>query len=454
MNVLRQLRGRLDPEILSSPPDNLTAYECAPNTMRGRALAVVRPRSVAELRAVLGVAREGGVRLVPQGANSGLVGGGLPDNSGSQVVLSLERLRDRFILDEDDRTLTVSAGWTLDEINEKIEHHGLRLPIEVGSSPSVGGMVASNIAGSNVLRNGDARRQVLGVEAVIPDAEATLINALSPLRKRNERLDVTQLFVGTEGRFGIVTAATFELADVPRSRSTAWLSLPGPTALMPVLRHFERCVGEWLSAFELASDSAVRLLEPDHPELVQRLPPGTEDKILVEIGAANDQAEELMLSVLELLDDRDLMADSVVGAPAGLWQVRHTIPLITEQMDPVASFDIAVPRSRLHAARNLLALRVRDIEPEVVPIELGHVGDGGLHFILPIREATASDSAAMAGLRQVVFDTVVREFGGTFSAEHGVGRKNLDAYERYVPHQVRALEDVLKRSMDPNHVLD
>jgi FAD/FMN-containing dehydrogenase len=186
----------------------------------------------------------------------------------------------------------------------------------------------------------------------------------------------------------------------------------------------------------------------------QRLPTGTEDKILVEIGAANDQAEELMLSVLQLLDDRGLMADSVVGSPAGLWQVRHTIPLITEQMDPVVSFDIAVPRSSLHAARGLLGLRVRDIEPDVVPIELGHVGDGGLHFILPIKEATARNPATMAELRQVVFDTVVREFGGTFSAEHGVGRKNLDAYERYVPPEVQTLEDVLKRHMDPNHVLD
>jgi FAD/FMN-containing dehydrogenase len=223
---------------------------------------------------------------------------------------------------------------------------------------------------------------------------------------------------------------------------------------MPVLRQFERGVGEWLSAFELASDSAVRLLQSDYPELVGRLPAGTEDRILVEIGAANDQAEELMLSVLQLLDDRGLMADSVLGSPAGLWQVRHTIPLITEQMDPVVSFDIAVPRSSLHAARDLLRLRVRDIEPDVAPIDLGHVGDGGLHFILPVREATARNPATMAELRQVVFDTVVREFGGTFSAEHGVGRKNLNAYERYVPPEVQTLEDVLKRHMDPNHVLE
>ncbi|MCQ0006647.1 FAD-binding oxidoreductase [Actinomadura madurae] len=451
--ALTTLSETLDSSGLLLPPLDLSRYEIAPNNLRGRAGAVIRPRTVEEVRAVLGVCREHRLRVVPQGANSGLVGSGLPDPTGTQAVLSTDRMRGRFEVDEDGRTLTASAGWTLDEINARLAPARLHLPIEVGSSPSVGGMVATNTAGSNVLRHGDVRRRLLGVQAVIADGGLTVIDTLAPLRKRNEGLDATQLFVGTEGAYGVVTAASFELAPLPASRAAAWLQIPDPAGLSAVLREFEHRAGEWLSAFELASATAVHLLDDRYPHLLTRVPAGDHDSVLVEIGAADGSAEEVLLAAIDALCDRGDVGDAVVGAPDRLWEVRHTIPAITERMDPVAAFDISAPRGGLTALRAELGTRLARHHPGITPIELGHYGDGGLHLILPLPSDIAADQDGLRELRNLVFDTVVRDFGGSFSAEHGVGPKNADVYARYVPAPIQRIAECLKRELDPAGVL-
>lgn len=471
--ALDDLTRMLGTSALRFPPEDLARYEIAPNLLRGRAAAVVRPRTVEDVRTVLGVCREHRVTVVPQGANSGLVGAGLPDATGTQLVLSTERMRDVFEADAEARTLIASAGWTLDEINLRLAPFRLHLPVEVGSSPAVGGMVATNTAGSHVLRYGDVRRRLLGVQAVLADEPRSVVDTLAPLRKQNEGLDAGQLFVGTEGAYGVVTAASFELAPLVRSRAAAWLSVPDPAGLPAVLREFEHRAGEWLTAFELASASAVSLLEDRHRQLLARVPPGGHDRVLVDIGASDDSAEEVLLDALESLTGRGVVGDVVVGRPDRLWEVRHTIPEITEQMDPVASFDISAPRSALTALREELRARLARTHPEIAPVELGHYGDGGLHLILPLParpaagpesvgpESAAPESAApecaapeaLENLRLLVFDTVVRDFGGSFSAEHGVGRKNAAAYDRYVQEPVRLLAETLKRHMDPYGIL-
>jgi FAD/FMN-containing dehydrogenase len=448
--ALRVLRETLGPAGVLLAPDDLSRYELSPNRLHGRAAAVIRPRTVEDVRAALRVCRDHRLNVVPQGANSGLVGAALPDETGSQAVLSTERMRDRFEIDEAARTLTASAGWTLDEINARLAPLRLQFPIEVGSSPSVGGMVSTNTAGSNVLRYGDVRRRLLGVQAVIADADLTVIDTLAPLRKQNEGLDMGWLFVGTGGAYGVVTAASLELAPLPTSVATAWLDIPDPARLPAVLSEFERCAGEWLSGFELASATAVRLLEHRHAHLLNRLPAGEHDRVLVEIGAANESAEELLVTAIESLCDRGDVGDTVIGPPDRLWEVRHTIPAITEQMNPVAAFDISAPRSALTAMRTELKARLARSYPAITPIELGHYGDGGLHLLLPLPADLAADLAA---LRHLVLDTVVRDFGGSFSAEHGIGPKNADAYARYVPAPTQRLAEALKHQLDPCGIL-
>ena len=435
-----------------TPDDDLARYQESPNNLAGIAALVVRPASVDEVCRVLATCRTHGARVVPQGANTGLVGAGLPDDSGTQVILSTERMRQTFDLDLDSRTLTVSAGWRLSDVNQRLAESGLRLPIEVGSDPSVGGMVSTNIAGSNVIRYGDARRRTLGVQAVLADPDTTVLDLLRPLRKQNEGFDLTQLFIGTGGTFGIVTAVSFELVYAPSSRATAWIAIPDGRTLPRVLRTFERRCGEWLTAFELVSRSAVALLAANHAALVKRLPPADGDRVLVEVGTSWGAAQDILVDVLRELDERGLIGDTVVGPPEELWEVRHVIPTITERMSPVLSFDVATPRGKLNEFRTTVIERIAARHPDLVPVELGHYGDGGLHLILPLTPATDSPDARSA-LVQLVYDTAVLDFDGTFSAEHGVGPKNADTYLRLTPPAARALTDRIREAADPAGIL-
>lgn len=429
-------------------------YETSPNRWSGRAASVLRPRDVTEVRQIMAICREHKLKLVPQGANSGLVGSSVPDASGEQIVLSTERLLQHFKIDVEGRSITASSGWALAEISERVRVLGLRFPVEVGSSPSVGGMVSTNTAGANVIRYGDVRKRLLGVQGVLPNTDLAVLDTLSALRKRNEGFDIAQLFVGTQGSLGIVTAASFELDTVPVSRAAAWIDVPDSRQLGALLLLFERQCGEWLTAFELASRTAIELLERNHQFLLNRLPSRSNDCVLVEIGAPTEGADEALQTALETADTQGLIGEAIVASPDKLWEVRHTIPTITEKLDPVCSFDISVPRSAVGELRRSLGVRIKEFDPNLIIIELGHVGDGGLHLILapnlPVEAQCHSDFGAV---QQLVFETVVNDFSGSFAAEHGVGPKNIAAYQQYVPEDIKSVHRSLKALCDPDGIL-
>ena len=451
--ALGELDGRLGPGGLLTRDDDLVRYETGPNRRSGRAAFVARPATVDEVVEVLDWAFRHRIRLVPQGANSGLVAAAIPDQSGECGVLSTERLRERFDVDLTSRTLTVSAGWQLDEINDRLREHGLQLPVELGSSPSVGGMIGSNTAGAHVIKYGDVRHRTLGLRAVLANGARTVVDALRPLRKCNEGLDVKQLFIGTAGAFGVVTDAVFELAPLPGSKATAWLAVPEPHVL-DVLTTLERLCAGALSAYEVFSPVAMRLLLDRHPELATRIPThDTEFFVLAEISAPGGDADALLADGLEAVALLGKMNDARVGPPAHMWEVRHTLPLITQQMDPVLTVDLSVTRSALLACRTAVFEQLAKRYPEIEPIDLGHYADGGFHLVMPLPESLAADTRAVNALRDFVYDIVVRDHGGSFSAEHGIGPKNYAAYQRYVPENVRAVAGALKSHFDPHNVL-
>lgn len=452
-SALGELSGLLGPAGLLTRDDDLARYETGPNRLSRRAAFVARPANVDEVVDVLDWAYRHRVRLVPQGANSGLVAAALPDQSGDCGVLSTERLRDRFEVDLTSRTLTVSAGWCLDEINERLREHGLQLPVELGASPSVGGMIASNTAGAHVIKYGDVRHQTLGVRAVLADGARTVVDALRPLRKCNEGLDVKQLFIGTAGAFGVVTDAVFELAPLPASKATAWLAVP-ETHLMDALIALERRCGGALSAYEVFSPSTMRVLLEKHPQLANRIPRrDSEFLVLVEISAADNDAEALLTAGLADVAGQGWMNDAKVGPPPHMWEVRHTLPLITQKMNPVLTVDLSVPRSALLTCRAAIIKQLAKHYPDIEPIDLGHYADGGFHLVMPLPEAIGADDETVSTLRRFVYDIVVLEHGGSFSAEHGIGPKNYEAYQRYVPDNVRAIAGALKSHFDPRSVL-
>jgi len=438
----------------------LARYEQGWRYGRGTALAAVRPASTDEVSRVLAFASARGIRVVAQGANTGLVGGSTPDDSGDMLVLSLERLDRPLDIDRLDRTVTAGGGVLLSQLDAALAEEGLLFPIDLGADPTVGGMVATNAAGTRVLRYGDVRQNLLGLEAVL--ADGTVLDLMTALRKNNTGFDAKQLFVGTSGVFGVVTRAVLRVAPRPAQRATALVGAgDGATALL-LLSHLERRLGDVLTAFEVMSAASLAPVFSYQPRLRNpfgtALPPYT---VLVELSttlpAAVVALEELLETTLgELLEgEGEGITDVFPGKPADLWDIRHHVSESHRHLGQVLGFDISVPRSSMaafvDAARALVAAR----HPYVRVCDFGHWGDGGVHLNLIWKEEDAPPPAAdlKAELQPLVYDLAVGRFRGSFSAEHGVGPHNQPFYDRYTPELVREVCRALKARLDPRGLL-
>lgn len=438
----------------------LARYEQGWRYGRGTALAAVRPASTDEVSRVLAFASARGIRVVAQGANTGLVGGSTPDDSGDMLVLSLERLDRPLDIDRLDRTVTAGGGVLLSQLDAALAEEGLLFPIDLGADPTVGGMVATNAAGTRVLRYGDVRQNLLGLEAVL--ADGTVLDLMTALRKNNTGFDAKQLFVGTSGVFGVVTRAVLRVAPRPAQRATALVGAgDGATALL-LLSHLERRLGDVLTAFEVMSAASLAPVFSYQPRLRNpfgtALPPYT---VLVELSttlpAAAVALEELLETTLgELLEgEGEGITDVFPGKPADLWDIRHHVSESHRHLGQVLGFDISVPRSSMaafvDAARALVAAR----HPYVRVCDFGHWGDGGVHLNLIWKEEDAPPPAAdlKAELQPLVYDLAVGRFRGSFSAEHGVGPHNQPFYDRYTPELVREVCRALKARLDPRGLL-
>src|SRR5437899_3956873 len=312
-------------------PHELTRYEQGWRYGRGAALAAVRPASTDEVARVLAFASSQGIRVVPQGANTGLVGGSTPDASGEMLVLSLERLSRTLEVDPVDRTVTADGGVLLSQPDAALSEKGLIFPIDLGADPTVGGMVATNAAGTRVLRYGDVRQNLLGIEVVL--ADGTVLDLMTALRKNNTGLDAKQLFVGTSGVFGIVTRAVLRVVPRPAQRATALVGAAEGASVLQLLSHLEQHLGDVLSAFEVVSAESLAPVFRYQPRLRNpfgaSLPPYT---VLVELSttlsADRLSLDDLLESTLGAMIEGEAGADVTdvfPGKPAELWEIRHHV---------------------------------------------------------------------------------------------------------------------------------
>lgn len=428
----------------------------------GRALAVARPTTVANLRALVRYCYAHDVRIIAQGANTGLVGASTPDESGAELVVSLDRLRGIEAVDVHNHTALVLAGTRLSELNSGIAAHELFYPIDLGSDPSLGGMVATNTGGSRLLRYGDVRRNLLGLEVVLADADATLLGDLQGLRKDNSGVDLKQLFVGTSGSFGIISRVQVELQRVPRQAAAA-LVIPAAHAAIPeLLALLETEAGEFLGAFEGMSANAMQAALAHNPQLrnpfsAGEIPPYA---VLVEFVStlAHEQfdlSELLTLLLVRAMEAREpLVMDAYYGRGEHFWALRHSISDGLRAAGGVIGFDISVPRSRLPDCRADLVAALTERYPQLRICDFGHCGDGGDHFNLVWPTAAGRcDAAVIEAVRELIYDRVVRKYGGSFSAEHGVGPHNIQYYRRYTSPVERTMAGGLKRLCDPKRLL-
>lgn len=436
---------------------DLARYETGARYDQGRCRAVLRPADTGQVADCLHIAAVQGVELIPQGANTGLVAGATPDESGRQVVLSLERLRGCEV-DPDNGTARVGAGLLLSNLNSQIARHGLCFPIDLGADPSVGGMIATNTGGARFLRHGDVRANVLGVTAVLPGGQVARMG--KGLRKDNTGPDWKHLLIGTSGAFGVVTEAEIRLSPLPREVAVALLAPAGAGQVLPLLRQAEATFGDMLSAFEGMSREAVQAALDHVPSLRNPFAPEPlpEYTILIELSRSRKplpgeaRLDDLLQGGLgELMEAQpDLLLDARFGRADGFWVLRHALSEGVKASGKLIAFDLGFRRGDTMRFCARMRDELATVHPEARLCDFGHVGDGGVHFnlVVPPGSAAATDPEAEAALRDRIVTVAVEEFGGSFSAEHAIGRRNQKFHDRYSDPALRAWAAAILETSD------
>ncbi|MFZ5551116.1 MAG: FAD-binding oxidoreductase [Pseudomonadota bacterium] len=459
--LLDALRGIVGPTHLLQS-DGLEAYEVDwRKRYRGLALAVARPASTAEVVAAVRACRAAGVAIVPQGGNTGLVGGGVPDTSGTQVLLSLRRLNRIRQVDGDNLALTAEAGCVLQAVQTAADDRGLLFPLSLAAEGSctIGGNLATNAGGTQVLRYGNARDLCLGLEVVTPQGEVW--DGLSGLRKNNSGYDLRDLFIGSEGTLGVITAATLKLFPRPSAVVTALVACPTIEAAVGLLNLARTRLGAGLTGFELMERFALSLVERHLPQLPRPLPPAPWTVLLELAGTEPEAAERERLSgVLGSALDAGLASDAALAESLAqshaLWHLRESIPLAQSEEGLNIKHDIALPVSAIPAFLPRMAASLARAVPGARIVCFGHLGDGNLHYNVQAPEGVpAGDFLAQNEPRvnALVFDEVSR-LGGSFSAEHGIGALKREELARRGSPVALGLMRAIKQALDPDGLMN
>ena len=425
---------------------------------RGRALAIVRPGSTQEVAQVVKLCVKSSVSIVPQGGNTGLVEGAIPDSTGTQIVLSLGRMKAVRHIDSANLTVTVEAGCALEAFHEAVENVGFMFPLSMGSKGSctIGGNLATNAGGTQVVRYGNARNLCLGLEVVT--AQGDIWNGLNGLRKDNTGYDLRDLFIGSEGTLGIITAATLQIYPQPATRLTTWVCIPSIEHALELLALAQRHLSAGLTGFEVMGRFAVSLVRQHISHLRIPLFEGQEPYfVLMEISDAESEthARECFERLLETAMEAGCITDAVIAESLTqvreLWEIRESIPLAAYQEGVMAAHDIALTISNipLFIAQTEEALQSQF--PGTRISNFGHLGDGNLHYNVhvPVNETPAAYLAQHEeSIQRTVYDCATK-LGGTFSAEHGIGRVKTDKMQTYKSAVELDLMRTIKQSLDP-----
>jgi FAD/FMN-containing dehydrogenase len=427
----------------------------------GRALAVVRPGGTDEVAAVLRACVAHGVAVVPQGGNTGLVGGGVPDASGTQLLLSLTRLNRVREVDPDNLTLTAEAGCVLAQVQQSARDAGLLFPLSLAAEGSctIGGNLATNAGGTQVLRYGNARELCLGLEVVTPAGDVW--HGLSGLRKDNTGYDLRDLYIGSEGTLGVITAATLKLHPAPAATVTALAACASLDDAVRLLALARRRAGAALTGFEAMNALSLALVARHFAQLPQALAPSPWT-VLLDLSDAESEAhaQALLEALLGEGLERGAVTDAAVAQSLAqsraLWHLRESIPLAQAQEGLNIKHDIALPTSRIVAFCAATDAALQRAFPGSRLVNFGHLGDGNLHYNVQAPEGVEADDFLTThedAVNQVVYDAVT-SYGGSISAEHGIGALKRDELQRRKPAVALEAMRAVKRALDPLNVMN
>jgi FAD/FMN-containing dehydrogenase len=464
-DIRANLRARLgaavgSDQVLTDPADMAPFLSDWRGRYHGHAVAVVRPGSTDQVAAVVRACADLAVPIVPQGGNTGQCGGATPDARGNAIVLSLVRLNRVRAVDPANATLTVEAGVPLAMVQRAAADAGLMFPLSLAAEGSctIGGNLSTNAGGHAVLRFGNTRELVLGIEVVLADGR--IWDGLRGLRKDNTGYDLKQLFIGAEGTLGIVTAAVLKLYPAPKARATALAGLPDVAAAVRLLFALRQALGDRITGFELMSALSVALSRRHHPALPDPCP-GSPWYVLLQIddNASNSPISDELERALQAALESGIVRDATIAHSSeqarSLWALRENIAEAQRRDGPNIKHDISLPVSVipgfLDEARALLTAAL----PGLRFVTFGHLGDGNLHYNLAAPEGIAPNAFLenTARANRIVHDLVARH-GGSISAEHGIGQQKRDDLVRYKSAVELDLMRTVKAALDPSGIFN
>jgi FAD/FMN-containing dehydrogenase len=458
---LSELADIVGPNHVLTDPSDLAGFTTDwRGRFKGTAIALVRPGSTDEVAAVMASAFRHGCGVVPQGGNTGMTGAGIPDATGTQLILALGRMCRVRSLDPINDTIVVEAGCTLAEIQTAAEKADRLFPLSLGSEGScqIGGNIATNAGGLEVLRYGAMRDLVLGLEVVLPNGD--VLGQITQLRKNNTGYDLKQLFIGSEGTLGVITAAALKLFPRPRSTATVLCGLKSPEDALEVLKAVKKQCGARLSTFEIMSGSEMDLVVR-HAKVALPLGSPQEWYLLIEVTepAMDAGLADLLMETLAACIEKDVLSDAVVAQTeaqrAAFWSLRHIVSEANNSAGRVLSHDTSVPVS-------LNAVFIRKIEQafaartDIKVVFVGHLGDGNVHTVAIFdREKLAADGfeAHAKGVSDIIYD-IVSSLGGSISAEHGIGVSLRDKLTIFKDPRELALMRSIKAVFDPTGIMN
>ena len=447
---LREISGAAN--VLTEDADTAPFYNDWRRQYSAKGLCVVRPGSTAEVSAVVALCAAEGVAVVPQGGNTSLCGGSVPTGAQREIVLSLRRMNRIRAIDPLNDTLTAEAGCVLADVQRAAEDADRLFPLSLGAEGScqIGGNLSTNAGGVNVLRYGNARDQVLGLEVVLPDGRVW--DGLRGLRKDNTGYDLKQLFLGAEGTLGVITAAVLKLYPRPSAAVTAWIAVPDPRRAVELLAFLHERMGERTSAFELISRRCLEAVMAHVPAIQDPLAGEYAWYVLAEIDDSGEQAAHAARVERVLGDafERQLALDAALAQStaqgAALWRIRESIP---EAQFSNVKHDISVPVSRLPEFIERAGAALEQAFPGVAVYCFGHIGDGNLHYNI----GDAQLAARREEVNRVVY-AAVDALGGSISAEHGLGQLKRVEIASHKGALELELMRALKHALDPRGVMN
>ena len=459
---LDRLAGLLGPKGYTTDRDSMVPWLTDwRGKYTGHAAALLSPASTEEVAAVVRLCAEEQVALVPQGGNSGMVGGATPDSTGDQLLLSLRRMNRMRSIDTAARIAVAEAGVILENFHQEALAHGLRFPLTLGGkgSATIGGLVSTNAGGTQVLRHGTMRALVAGIEAVLPDG--SIFDGLAPLKKDNRGYDLRHLLCGAEGTLGIVTAASLHLVPAAAARRTAWIAIDSPDRALLLLRQLDASIGRELEGFEIIPHACLDAVLRHIPQTRAPIAAVHRWYVLAELAGESDQAlGDALERELAAALDAGLIRDVVIAKndreSDDFWRLRDSISEAERAEGPALQHDVSVPVDRMPTFIADNPARLTAVFPGTRALSFGHLGDGNVHH--HVQPPVGVDGAAWlaehgAAVSRLVYAHVI-ELGGSLSAEHGIGQLKRDVMaELDSPARLAALRGV-KAGLDPSGIFN